>query len=92
MASHSTPIATAAASGTPCGPSSSFIPPSRTPMPLMLIGRTMASAKSGTTVNHSESGWSTPTARPSIDTAVAPPIWTSRLHATALTIRLGRSW
>jgi len=57
-----------------------------------IIGSTIASATSGTTENHSDSGWSTPSARPLNATATAPPICTMKLQATAFAIRLGCCW
>ena len=88
---QSRPMATAASVGTPEGLSISARPPSRTPTPLMLTGTTIASATSGTTANHTDSGSDTPSAWAINATATEPPIWTSMLQPTACVMRLGRN-
>ena len=85
-------MATACSAGTPDGASRKARPPSRTPTPPMLIGSTMASATSGTTANHTDSGSVTPRPRATNATAIEPPICTRRLQATARVMRLGRIW
>ena len=92
LASHNSPTATADSAATPWGASSTASAFSRTPTPLMLIGRTTASATSGTTANQIASGCTTPSERAIRPTATAPPICTMKLQPTAWAIRLGRCW